>query len=89
MRACVLIRTVTETFQQSVLFFLLTRLLMISSYDSDRDGWIQLNYEQLLAVSRECCENCFFSSVFLPDRAERSMSNLRVLKTSDNVEYTA
>jgi len=56
-------------------------LLMIPSYDSDRDGWIQLNYEQLLAVSRGCCENCF-SSVFLPDRAERSLS-------SDHVEYTA
>jgi len=52
------------------------RLLTIFSCDSDRDGWIQLNYEQFLAVSRECCKNCFFSSVLLLDRVERSLSNL-------------
>lgn len=34
-RACVLVRTVTEAFQR---------------HDSDRDGWIQLNYEQFMTI---------------------------------------
>ena len=41
-RCCVVIKTLTESFQQ---------------VDTDRDGWIQLNYESFLGV-RSVNHNC-------------------------------
>jgi len=57
------------------------------SHDSDRDGWIQLNYEQFMTVSHfKCCNNFSFSFLLLTDRVERPLNNLWVF-TNTSILY--
>lgn len=53
-RACVVVKTLTEAFQRYILTNILPHLLKTNtirfSADTDRDGWVQLNYEQFMSV---------------------------------------
>ncbi|KAF5358283.1 hypothetical protein D9756_001699 [Leucocoprinus leucothites] len=52
-RACVVVKTVTEAFQRFDPFFLVmifTLNIDFHSHDGDRDGWVQLNYEQFMTI---------------------------------------
>ena len=53
-RACVVVKTLTEAFQRCALGVrsgcVIWILISIYRVDTDRDGWIQINYEEFMKV---------------------------------------
>ena len=74
-RACVVVKTLTESFQRYVRSIQSHSLFLISSSaDTDRDGWVQLSYEQFMSVSLFFLDFMFARLKNLLDDAFSAMS---------------
>jgi hypothetical protein len=79
-RACVVVKTLTEAFQRYVTIVisnLCSHADTVYSADTDRDGWVQLNYEQFMKVCKvmtwviladQDCTDCSQCAVIAEDK---------------------
>lgn len=79
-RACVTVKTLTEAFQRYVKAFAMVfgdSLIDYLRLDTDRDGWIQINYEQFMNVRLAFFFLKFLLNSTRLDRAECPLAGFR------------